>query len=62
MHTHLFQGVWLKIILILKVKYFCWTTFGKKYYHFSLLCKQMDSFLGKLDIVRKVTSAPTCLA
>ena len=32
------------------------------YYHFSLLCKQTDIFLGKVYIVRKVTSALTLLA
>ena len=42
--------------------YLCLMSFGKKYEHLSLLCKQMDSFPGKLYFVRKVTSAPTCLA
>ena len=36
------------------------TSFGQKYDHFSLLCKQMDiSLKKKVYIVRKVTSAPT---
>ena len=38
------------------------TSFGQKYDHFSLLCKQMDIYLRKVYIVRKVTSAPTFLA
>ena len=37
-------------------------SFGQKYDHFSLLCKQMDIYLRKVHIVRKVTSAPTFLA
>ena len=28
------------------------TSFGKKYYHFSLLCKQMDIYLRKVYIVK----------
>ena len=35
------------------------TSFGQKYDHFSLLCKQMDIYLIKVYIARKVTSAPT---
>ena len=38
------------------------TSFGKKYGHFNLLCKQIDVYLRKVYIVRKVTSAPTFLA
>ena len=38
------------------------TSFGQKYDHFSLLCKQMDIYLRKVYVVRKVTSAPTFLA
>ena len=34
----------------------------KKYDHFSLLCKQMDIYLRKVYIVRKVTSPWTFLA
>ena len=34
----------------------------KKYDNFSLLCKQMDIYLRKVYIVRKVTSAATFLA
>ena len=30
--------------------------------NFSFLCKEMDIFLGKVNIVRKVTSAPAFLA
>ena len=29
-------------------KYSCPTSFGQKYYHFSLLCKQMDIYLRKV--------------
>ena len=50
--------VWLKFLEV----YACRTSFGQKYDHFSLLCKQMDIYLRKLYIVRKVTSAPTFLA
>ena len=35
---------------------------GKKYDNFSLLCKQMDIYLRKVYIVRKVTSVLTFLA
>ena len=35
---------------------------GKKYDYFSLLRKQMDTYVRKVYIVRKVTSAPTFLA
>ena len=35
------------------------TSFGKKYDNFSLLCKQMDIYLRKVYIVRKVSSVPT---
>ena len=35
---------------------------GQKYAHFSFFCKQMDIFLRKFYIFRKVTSAPTFLA
>ena len=38
------------------------TRFGKKYDHFSLLCKQMDIYVRKVYIVRKVTSASTFVA
>ena len=38
------------------------TTFGQKYDHFSLLSKQIDTYLRKVYIVKKVTSAPTFLA
>ena len=41
--------------------YWYQTSFDKKYDHFSLLCKQMDIYLRKVYIVRKVTSAPTFL-
>ena len=41
--------------------YWYQTSFDQKYDHFSLLCKQMDIYLRKVYIVRKVTSAPTFL-
>ena len=49
-------------VLINLFGYLCPTSFCKKYDHFSFLCKQMDIFLGKLYIVRRVTSVPTFLA
>ena len=45
-----------------KTRYSYQTSFGKKYDHFSLLCKQRDDFVGKVYIVRKVTSAPVFMA
>ena len=47
---------------LLKVVYIYQTSFSQKYHHFSLLCKQMDIYLRKVYIVRKVTAAPTFLA
>ena len=35
--------------------YSCPTRFGQTYDYFSLLCKQMDIYLRKVYIVRKVT-------
>ena len=45
---------------LLGLAYSYQTSFGQKYDYFSLLCKQMDIYLRKVYIVRKVTSAPTC--
>ena len=42
--------------------YLCETSFGQKYYHCSLLREQIDIYLRKVYVVRKVTSAPTFLA
>ena len=55
------QVYWLYILDVFEL-YSCPTSFGKKYDHFSLLCKQMDIYLRKVYIVKKVTSAPTFLA
>ena len=44
---------------LLGLAYSYQTSFGKKYDYFSLLCKQMDIYLKKVYIFRKVTSAPT---
>ena len=45
------------------IRYYSYpTSFGKKYDHFSLLCKQMDIYLRKVYIIKKVTSALTFLA
>ena len=44
---------------LLGLAYSYQTSFGQKYDYFSLLCKQMDIYLRKVYIVRKVTSAPT---
>ena len=38
------------------------TSFGKKYAHVSFLWEQIDTFLGKFYIFRKVTSATIFLA
>ena len=46
----------------ISARYSCPTSFDKKYDHLSLLCKQMDIYVRKVYIVRKVTSAPTFLA
>ena len=37
-------------------------SFGQNYDNFSLLCKQMDIYLRKVYIVRKITSVQTFLA
>ena len=44
-----------KFSLVNMQNYWYQTSFGQKYDHFSLLCKQMDSSLRKVYIVRKVT-------
>ena len=61
LHVYVFKTLLDKLGLKL---YLCPTSFGKKYDHFSLLCKQMDIYLRKvyMYIVRKVTSALTFLA
>ena len=41
---------------VFSVIYSCQTSFRQKYGHFSFLCKQMDIFLGKRYMIRKVTS------
>ena len=50
------------IRLVLFKYYSCPTSFGQKYDHFNLLCKQLDIYVRKVNIVRKVTSALTFLA
>ena len=52
----------LRLQFFMKIyRYSYQTSFGQKYDHFSLLCKQMDIYLRKVYIVRNVTSAPTFL-
>ena len=60
-HSH-FVGFAIMRRLKCCVEYSYLTSFGQKYDHFSLLCKQMDIYLRKVYIVRKVTSVPTVLA
>ena len=60
--TDIYEGEPFNFEMVYNGKaYSCPTSFGKKYDHFSLLCKQMDIYLRKVYIVIKVTLAPTFL-